>query len=255
MGNLGKAFSALLNRLSGKPQKPRFTSAVILAGGSSTRMGEGMSKQWLTLGGVPVIVRTLLTFQACDLIDEIVLVAKSDELARYETLKETYALTKLSAVVAGGKDRQTSAKNGFYAISERATFVAIHDGARCLVTSREIEAVCHAAFTSGAATAAARVCDTVKLSTDSGYIEKTVDRDLVWLAQTPQIFGVNVYHAALAIAERDGISVTDDCSLAEHIEHPVRLVQCSPDNLKLTVPEDIARAEGILAARKKEETP
>lgn len=251
---IGNAFSAILNKLSGKPQKPRFTSAVILAGGNSTRMGEGTSKQWLTLDGIPVIVRSLLAFETCALINEIVLVAKADELAKYESIREEYSLKKLTVIVEGGEDRQTSAKNGFYAISEDATFVAIHDGARCLVTVDEIERVCRAAYTAGAATAAARVNDTVKLSTDSGYIETTVDRNKVWLAQTPQVFGTAVYHAALAATQRDRIKVTDDCSLAEYIQHPVRLVQCSPDNIKLTVPEDVIRAEAILAARKREET-
>lgn len=252
MGNVAKAFSALLNRLSGKPQKPRFTSAVVLAGGSSSRMGEGVSKQWLTLDGIPVIARSLLAFEACATIREIILVAKADEFARYESLREKYALTKLTAIVEGGEDRQASARNGFNAISKDAAFVAIHDGARCLVTVDEIEAVCRAAYSMGAATAATRVSDTVKLATDSGYIEKTVGRNKVWLAQTPQVFSTNVYHAALAITRRDYIKATDDCSLVEYIQHPVRLVPCSPDNIKLTVPEDVSRAEAILAARKKE---
>lgn len=250
---IGNAFSALLNKLSGKPQKPRFTSAVILAGGSSTRMGKGVSKQWLTLDGIPVIVRSLLIFEACDMINEIILVAKADEFARYEALREKYSLKKLTAIVEGGEDRQTSAQNGFHAASETADFVAIHDGARCLITVEEIESVCRAAFSTGAATAATRVNDSVKLATDSGYIESTVDRSKVWLAQTPQVFSTAVYHAALAVTCRDYVKVTDDCSLAEYIQHPVRLVPCSADNIKLTVPEDIARAEAILAARKQED--
>lgn len=249
---MGNVLLSLLNRLAGKPQKPRFTTAVILAGGSSTRMGEGVSKQWLTLGGVPVIARTLTIFERCELIDEIILVAKEDELPRYEELRQTYGISKLTATVAGGPDRQTSAKNGFYAASKKATFVAIHDGARCLVSTDEIASVCRAAYTVGAATAAARVTDTVKLANAEGFIDKTVDRDLVWLAQTPQVFSVNLYHAAIAVAERDGVTVTDDCSLAEHIQHPVRLVPCSPDNIKLTVPEDVARAEAVLARRNEE---
>ena len=250
---MSNVFLSLLNRLSGKPQKKRFTSAVILAGGSSTRMGEGVSKQWLTLDGIPVIAHTLKTFEDCDLIDEMILVAKADELSRYEALREKYALSKLTAIVAGGDDRQTSAKNGFYAISDKATFVAIHDGARCLVTPEEIARVCHAAFSSDAATAATPVTDTVKLATTGGYVEQTVDRDRVWLVQTPQIFGVNLYHAATAVAGRDKITVTDDCSLVEHIEHPVRLVECSRDNVKITVPEDVIRAEQILANRHRED--
>ena len=250
---MGNAFLAILNKLSGKTPASRFTSAVILAGGSSTRMGEGISKQWLTLDGIPVIVRSLLTFESCDLINEIVLVVKADEFEKYEQLRKTYSLTKLTAIVEGGRDRQESAANGFYAISEKAAFVAIHDGARCLVTDAEICAVCREAYTMGAATAAARVTDTVKLANNNGYVEKTTDRNFVWLAQTPQVFGTSVYHAALAITRKEYVKATDDCSLVEYIHHPVRLVQCSPDNIKLTVPEDIARAESILARRK--ETP
>ena len=110
MSSTAKGFSAFLNRIAGKPSKPKFVSAVILAGGSSTRMGEGISKQWLTLDGIPVIARTLMTFEACDLIREVVLVARESELPRYEALKETYSITKLTAIVAGGDDRKASAK-------------------------------------------------------------------------------------------------------------------------------------------------
>jgi 2-C-methyl-D-erythritol 4-phosphate cytidylyltransferase len=135
----------------------------------------------------------------------------------------------------------------------KADMVAIHDGARCLITPEDIDRVVSEAAKHGAATAAAKGIDTVKLGTANGFIEKTLDRNHVWMAQTPQVFRTNVYHAALAIAERDGITVTDDCSLAEHIEHPVRLVECSRDNIKLTTKDDIARAEAILRARTEED--
>lgn len=252
MPNKEKGFLSFLNRIAGKPRKPKFVSAVILAGGNSTRMGCDVSKQWLTLDGIPVIARTLLTFEKCELINEIVLVAKADELERYKTLKEQYAISKLSATVAGGEDRSASARNGFFAISDKATFVAIHDGARCLVTTDEIERVCRAAFTSDAAIAAVPVTDTVKIAASNRFVEKTVDRSTVWLAQTPQVFGTTLYHAATAIAERDKITVTDDSSLVEHIVHPVKIVECSPDNIKLTVPEDLSRARAILERRSKE---
>ena len=252
LGSIGKAVSSLLNLFSKKPRERGFTSAVILAAGSSTRMGEGVSKQWLTLDGLPVIARTLLTFEECDCIDEIVLVVKADEFDHYSALKKEYKLKKLSTVVEGGADRQTSAKNGFLSVSDKAEFVAIHDGARCLITKEEIKSVCQAAYACDAAAAAARVTDTVKLVTATGFVEKTIDRNRVMMAQTPQVFRTAVYHAALAVAARDGVTVTDDCALVKNIEHPVRLVACSPDNFKLTVPEDVTRAEAILARRKEQ---
>lgn len=253
MGKLNSAFAAFLNAFGSKKPASQSTVAVIVAGGSSTRMGEGLSKQWLTVGGLPVIVHTLLAFERAETIREIVLVIKQDEQERYVGIAEQYGIRKPLSIVTGGDTRQQSAKNGFLACADRADFVAIHDGARCLVTPEEIDRVCRTAYTASAATAATKVYDTIKLATSNGYIEKTVDRNTVWLAQTPQVFGVNVYHAALAIAERDGIAVTDDCSLAEHIEHPVRLVECSRENLKLTTPHDIMLAEAILADRKKKE--
>ena len=237
----------------GKKSKPRFVSAIILAGGNSTRMGNGISKQWLTLDGLPVVVRTLMAFEQATTVNEIILVANASELDRYEDLSTRYGLKKLVRVVKGGDTRQESAKNGFLSCCDHADFVAIHDGARCLITPTEIDKVCRAAFLSGAATAATQVHDTVKVANSSGYIEKTVDRNHVWLAQTPQVFGVSVYHAALAVAKLDNIAVTDDCSLAEHIGHAVRLVPCSSDNIKLTTPRDISLAEHILAMRKKGE--
>ncbi len=254
MGKLNNTITAFLNRFGKKAPKPRLTIAVIAAGGSSTRMGEGLSKQWITVGGLPVIVHTLLAFEHAETVNEIVLVIKEDESERYKGLAETYGLHKPLTVVIGGVTRQQSVKNGFLACADRADFVAIHDGARCLVTAEDIDRVCTAAYAAGAATAAARVVDTIKLAKATGYIEKTLDRDMVWLAQTPQVFSTNVYHAATAIAERDGISVTDDCSLAEHIDYPVRLIECSRENFKITTPDDIIRAEAILANRAKKET-
>ncbi len=251
MGKIKDAFASLLGRMSGKP-RPQKTVAIILAGGSSTRMGEGLSKQWLTLGCLPVIVHTLLAFDAAREIDELVLVIKKEQKENYRGLADTYGITKPLMLVTGGNSRAASAKNGFLACADRADFVAIHDGARCLITPDEIDRVCREAYSVGAATAAAPVVDTVKLANDSGYIDKTIDRNRVWLAQTPQVFAAGVYHAALAVAQRDAFSATDDCALAEHIGHHVKLVECSLDNLKLTTPADIPRAEAVLGRREKE---
>ncbi len=248
MGKIASAIADILRTALGKPKKSTKTAAILLAGGNSTRMGEGVSKQQLMLAGMPVIVHTLLAFQNTPEIDEIVVVAREDERALYKQYREQYGITKLRAVVGGGDTRQASAKKGFSAISEDTVYVAVHDGARCLITSEEISAVCAAAYRHMAATAAVRCTETVKKE-KNGFIEETLDREHIYLARTPQVFGADLYRAALAIAERDGITVTDDCALVEHIDRPIKLVPCSVNNIKITTPEDILHASAVLEAR------
>ena len=192
-------------------------------------------------------------FDRAKTVSDILLVVRAEEKELYGGIAEKYGIGKLRGIAIGGDSRQASAKNGFLAVAGKADMVAIHDGARCLITPEDIDRVVTEAAKHGAATAAAKGVDTVKMGTANGFIEKTLDRNHVWMAQTPQVFRTNVYHAALAIAERDGITVTDDCSLAEHIQHPIRLVECSRDNIKLTTKDDIARAEAILRARTEED--
>lgn len=259
MGKLSNLLEKALDFLSPQKRKPTFTSAVIVAGGSSTRMGDGISKQFLEIGGMPVVVRTLLAFEHTREIDEIIVVAKQDELELYKGFKSMYGLTKLKKAVVGGSTRKESAENGFLSVSKKNCFVAIHDGARCLITPEDISRVCAEAYKHGAATAASRATDTIKVAAADGFIERTIDRDSVWHAQTPQIFDATLYRAALAVAEEDGISVTDDCSLVEHIGHKIKLVECPQSNMKITTPEDIHRAKAIIRARnqklKKSEDP
>lgn len=248
---IATAIGDVLRAAFGKPRKSRYTAAVVLAGGNSTRMGEGISKQQLLLRGIPVIAHTLLAFENTKEIGEIVLVAKKDELPLYEAYREQFGLSKLRRIVEGGDTRQESAARGFAAVSEQTQFVAIHDGARCLVTSEEIAKVCESAYCYGAATAAVAATETVKREKD-GFIEETVDREHVYLARTPQVFGANLYRAALAMAKKDNVTVTDDCSLVEHIRHPIRLVPCSADNIKITTPNDILHTTAILHAREED---
>ncbi|MBO5306063.1 MAG: 2-C-methyl-D-erythritol 4-phosphate cytidylyltransferase [Clostridia bacterium] len=251
---LAKKIADVLRSVFGKPIKSQHTTAIIVAGGSSSRMGDGVSKQLLTLHDIPVVVHTLLAFEKAESVDEIIVAAKKEELLFYDAFAKEFHITKFKTAIEGGETRQQSVKNAFSAISDKTEFVSIHDGARCLITSEEIDRVNRAAYASGAAAAAIRAEETVK-SEKSGLIDKTLDRDHVWLARTPQVFGVNIYRAALAIAERDGITVTDDCALVEHIEYRIRLVECSKNNIKITTEEDIPLATAILAMRKTEDMP
>ena len=137
-----KEIASLLRSLSRTANEPHFTSAIIAAAGRGTRMqaADGSTKQMMELCGMPVIVRTLKAFEACPMVNEIIVVALEDELPIYKRYKKEYGLTKISAVVAGGDTRQDSVLKGFEAISDKADFVAIHDGARCLITPEQIEA-------------------------------------------------------------------------------------------------------------------
>ena len=254
MGKLSSLLKKALDALVPNKRNATTTSGIIVAGGSSTRMGGTITKQMLEICGKPVVVHTLLAFENTSEISEIIVVAKKEETELYKDFKKTYNLTKLKRVVVGGDTRQHSVANGFSAISEKSNFVAIHDGARCLITPDEISAVCNAAYIHDAATAAARAIDTIKLGTSSGFIEKTVDRNTVWHAQTPQIFSTALYNAALAICERDKVSVTDDCSMAEYINHPIKLVECSSTNMKITTADDIIHATAIIRKRNTADT-
>jgi 2-C-methyl-D-erythritol 4-phosphate cytidylyltransferase len=225
------------------------TSAIIVAAGNSTRMGKNVSKQFLDLDGIPVLARTLRTFDRIGYIDEIIVVAKQEDTDAVRTLCERYGIKKPYRIVAGGDTRAASVANGFAAISPKAKFVAIHDGARCLITTKMIQKVLRAAYLHKAATAACPVTDTVKLVTRHGFIEKTVDRRKVFLAQTPQVFHTDLYRAA--VANNKALDLTDDNQLIENIGFPVKVVNCGSDNIKLTHPEDLWRATAILEARKK----
>lgn len=210
-------------------------------------MGGKTSKQLLEVNGKPVLAHTLLAFENAKCIDEIVLVARAEDMASIWMLVEQYGITKVREITKGGDTRAASVRRGFRVIDAKSRFVAIHDGARCLITPEQIKRVCRAAYRLRAATAACPVTDTVKLAGKHGYIEKTLDRDKVFLVQTPQVFHADLYRAALANVSDD--KLTDDNQLMERIKHPVKLINTGKDNIKITTPDDIARAEFILAQR------
>ena len=213
-------------------------------------MGE-TRKQFIELGGMPVVARTLKAFEEANTVHEIIVVAREDELSLYEGFKETYGLTKLSKVVKGGSTRQESARLGSDEVDERCRFIAVADAARCLITPDEIQRVCHAAYQWNAASAGIKATDTVKVCDTSAFIDSTPDRDYVWMAQTPQVFALNLYRAAAYVARDEEFKATDDNQLLEHIRVPVKMVACSRENIKITEPSDIILATAILEARSK----
>ena len=169
------------------------TSAIILCAGASTRFSSTENKQLAEVCGVPVIVRTISAFEGSELISEIILVTKKEDIEKYKQLVCENGFRKVSCIVVGGDTRQSSALRGFKHVSEKSNFVAIHDGARCLVTKEIINKVITEADAHKAATAASKVTDTVKIADNNGFISKTIDRSYVWNVQTPQVFETKLY--------------------------------------------------------------
>lgn len=226
-----------------------FVSAVIVAAGGSVRMGSGDSKQFLPLLGNPAVFYTLGAFQRCDMIDEIVVVCRAQDISRIDALCRGSGFDKVSAVVEGGSCRGESVRNGVSAVSEKAAYFAIHDGARPLITEEDISAVVNAALETGAATLGTAVTDTIKIADANNVITGTPDRSTLRAVQTPQVFERELYSFALSEAEDALDSVTDDCSLIEKMGGEVTIVEGSRENIKLTTPIDLVIAESILSKR------
>lgn len=226
----------------------RFTSAIIVAAGDSTRMGYKLSKQLIPLNGRAAIEYTLKAFQSCDSIDEIIVAARPTDIDDIAAI--AFNFRKVSAVTSGGATRMESVRKGMKACDKRVTHYAIHDGARVLITPKQIEKALTAAFECGAATLATPVTDTVKMIGDGGVILSTPDRSSLWAVQTPQVFEKELYRRAVDNAVSAGLEVTDDCSMVEALGESVRIVKGDYSNIKLTTPVDITIAEALLAKRK-----
>ncbi len=231
---------------------PPFLSAVIVAAGSSSRMG-GEDKQFLSLSGVPVLGRTLIAFERCEAISEIIVVTKPSSIERIKALCEQQAITKLSSIVAGGETRAQSVRNGVNAVSKNCGFVAIQDGARPLVRPEDITRCAHDAFRCGGAVLAVPVTDTIKYGKKNGFVEYTPSREKLFAVQTPQIFDVEIYRSAMERAFKELSDWTDDSRIFENDARKVFLTPGSRDNIKITSPEDIAVAEALLKIRERTE--
>ena len=229
------------------------TVAIIPAGGSGKRLGSGIAKQYLSLRSLPVLVHTLLVFQKSNLIDEIVLVVPEDDLASVrEQIVERYELTKVSTVIAGGRERQDSVQNGFLTVSEACDVVIIHDGVRPFVTEDMIARVIKVAAEEGAASIGVAAKDTIKETTGEGVVKATLSRSNLWQTQTPQAFQYDLLRKAFAKAGDDHFYGTDDASLVERTGAKVRMIAGSYDNIKITTPEDLIVAEALMNERMKE---
>jgi 2-C-methyl-D-erythritol 4-phosphate cytidylyltransferase len=223
------------------------TVAIITASGYGKRMGR--PKQFIGIGGKPILEWTLSVFEEAKAVDEIILVVNKEDI---EQAKE-FKLSKLRQIVGGGKERQDSVYKGLKALPEDAEIVAIHDGARPFVTSEIIDKAVSEAKAFGAVVVGVPVSDTIKqikneklkMKNEGAIIEKTIDRSLMWRAQTPQIFKKDIILKAYQEG-RGKHQVTDDAMLVEKLVIPVKMVMGSYQNIKITTPEDLVVAEGIL---------
>ena len=223
------------------------TVAIIPAGGSGKRMQENQSKQYLLLDGVPVIVRTLKTFQGARMINEIFLIVPADdiEFAR-QFIVEKYGISKVSRLLPGGRERQDSVKNGIDALANDHDVVVIHDGVRPFVSEEMVHAAVREASNEGAVTVGVPVKDTVKAVDDHAWIKGTLNRSGLWLTQTPQAFKRDIIKKAYEAAYKDNYYGTDDASLVERMGINVKMMRGSYDNIKITTKDDIVLAEGLV---------
>jgi 2-C-methyl-D-erythritol 4-phosphate cytidylyltransferase len=209
-------------------------------------------KQFLSLGGQPLVLHSLRVLQASSVIAEIILAVPQNEMDY--CLKEIVAkhhFTKVTKVVPGGHERQDSVRHALEAVHDDVDVVLVHDAVRPFLTEHMLEEVVKTAWTKGAAIIALPMKDTVKQVGADHVIERTVDRQSLWLAQTPQAFRRDWLLAAHRKAHTEGIRATDDAYLIEWAGHPVSVVEGSGENIKVTRPEDMVIGEAILASRSK----
>ncbi|MGI6031431.1 MAG: 2-C-methyl-D-erythritol 4-phosphate cytidylyltransferase [Eubacteriales bacterium] len=233
-------------------RKGRSCCAVIVAAGSGKRMGTSVNKQFLEIQGKPVLAYTLEAFEQCDVIDGIIVVAKSDEIPLVADLIARYDISKGKKVVAGGPTRQDSVWNGLMA-AEEYDFVAIHDGARPFVHEKLIQKAVEEAWLHQAAAVGMPVSDTIKRCDVHGQIVETVDRSDLWAVQTPQVFDRALLIGAHRYVQDRGLAITDDCMAIEAMGGTVRMVQGDISNIKITTAGDLPHGEAILAWREEEE--
>lgn len=215
--------------------------AVIVAAGSASRMG-GIDKVMAPLAGEPMIARTIRQFQSSECIKKIVIVTRPDLILPITELCR--GMDKVTAVVAGGQSRQESVRLGLSAL-DGVKLVAIHDGARPLISLEVIDRTVRAAHSYGAAAPAVPVKDTIKVE-QGGVVAATPDRSHLRAVQTPQVFDYDILRGALTKAEKDGTQVTDDCSAVENLGMSVKLVEGEERNLKVTTPLDLKIAQLLL---------
>lgn len=219
---------------------------IIVAGGRAERMGPDVDKAFLSLGSKPVLVYSLIAFEKCAEIDEVILVVRKERVESARCAVQMFGCTKVKKIVAGGAQRQISVANGMAEMGEDVTLVAVHDGARPCVTPALIAETIRSARQYGSGVAAIKITDTVKEVEKGMIISRTVDRTKLWRVQTPQAFKRDLLEKAFAVVRKKKLTVTDEASAIELISRAVRLVPSSSSNIKITTPDDLVLAAALM---------
>ena len=221
--------------------------AIIPAAGSSRRMG-GENKLLMELDGQPVLCRTLRVFDACALIDGIILVCRKQDQAIYTELCNKWGIHKVKKMVEGGETREHSVLNGVLACDKNVGYVAIHDAARPLITDEIIREAVEIAMRDSAAAPGVAVKDSIQ-RINNGKMMENVERESIIAVQTPQCFDIDLIRAALTKAIDTDAKLTDDCGAVTAIGQPISMTTGSYENIKITTPEDVLIGEAILKGR------
>ena len=219
-------------------------SVIIVSGGKSSRMN-GINKQFIELCGIPVIIRSIKAFDNIDEICEIIVVTSTENLDTMKKLISEYNFNKKIKITVGGETRQQSVFNGFKQVDDKSEYVAIHDGARPLISRNIIEQLIENVKLYRATTVGVPVKDTIKVVQD-GFIKSTPKRDTLFITQTPQVFEKKLYTESVEGAIKSGLDFTDDCQLVENIGYKVFMTIGEYSNIKITTPDDIKLAENLL---------
>lgn len=220
---------------------------VLPAAGSGKRMGAGQNKLFLELLGKPILVHTLLVFERDEHCTGIWLAVKDEERAYIQTLLEQYNIKKVKGLPTGGAERQHSVHSCIKEMNA-VEVVLVHDAARPFITQPVIAQLTQVAYEKGAAIAGVRTKDTMKI-VENGIIKETVDRESLWMIQTPQAFRYSLLAEAEDVAEKIGFLGTDEAMLVERLGHDIHIVESSYENVKMTTQEDLLFGEAILGKR------
>ena len=226
-------------------------TVLLPAAGSGKRMGAGQNKLFLELRNIPILIHTLRVFNRDPNCERIVLAVKKEEKVFIEQLLKEYGITKVSEIVEGGLERQHSVYAALKAVPSKG-IVLVHDAARPFIHQEVIQQLVEVANTTGAAVAAVRAKDTMK-KVENGIIQETVDRESLWIIQTPQAFRYTILEKAERLAEEENFLGTDEAMLVERLGERVHIVESTYDNVKMTTGEDLLYGEVILNQREQEE--
>ncbi|MCH7323549.1 2-C-methyl-D-erythritol 4-phosphate cytidylyltransferase [Solibacillus sp. MA9] len=221
---------------------------VLPAAGSGKRMGAGQNKLFLTLVDKPILVHTLLVFESDENCSGIWLAVKDEERAFVQSLLANYNITKVKGLPTGGAERQHSVHSCIKEM-QAVEVVLVHDAARPFITLPTITELTNVAYRKGAAIAGVHAKDTMKV-VEHGLIKETVDRESLWMIQTPQAFRFDLLAQAEDVAEKVGFLGTDEAMLVERLGHDIHIVESSYENVKMTTQEDLIFGEAILNRRK-----